>query len=165
MRASPRLITAFLLTACGTKSEETATGDTSTTPLPQTTPTGDTAPTDPQGACGDPVLYDLTVLGVVIGPTGDPSPGAHVVLEDRAWTVGDILGEAYTDTDGVFSLAVADLTSLEDCWGLLGYYIEADKGTFYTERGINNQLFNAIMDASFVTDLSLFPLVLEESTP
>lgn len=164
MRTLFRLSTALML-ACTGKTTVPATGDTTDTgPLPQTTPdpTGDTG--EPQGACGDPVLYDMTVIGIVEGPGGEPSQGAHVVLEDRAWNVGDILGEGFTDENGSFTLAVTGLTSLEDCWGLLGYYIVADKGVFYGERGINTNLFNAIYDGTLTVDLSTFPIEIEESS-
>lgn len=164
MRTLPCMLTALLLACSGDKGSPTAeTGDS--TPLPQTTPTGETADTgEPQGACGDPVLYDLTLIGMVLGPEGLPSQGAHVQLEDRAWVPGDILGEGFTDDAGSFSITITGLTSLEDCWGLLDYNVEADKGIFYGEREANTHLFNAINDGTLIADMSIVPIELEEAS-
>lgn len=158
-----RSILLFALAACSGKAGTSSpTGETGATPTTDTDTT-DTfvTDTDPQGACGDPVLYDLQVTGQVMGPSG-PSPEAHVILEDRVWAPG-ILAETYTDGEGHFVMDVIGVTSLEGCWGLLGYFVAADKGTFYGERGVNSELFNAISSGTMVADLS-FPLEMEDTS-
>jgi hypothetical protein len=160
-------LTLSSLVACSGKSGET-TGDTSTTDTVDTVGTGDTSDTqttEPSGACGDPILYDLTVIGTVTSGPGQYAPAAHVVLEDRGWEPGTILGEGFTDEKGVFQLSVVGLTSLENCWGtVLDYVLEADKGVFYGEKDINTNLFNAIEDGSLVADMSAFPLQMEDTS-
>jgi hypothetical protein len=157
----------LLLVACSGKSGDT-TGDTSapvTADTADTVDTNDTQTTEPSGACGDPIQYNLTVIGTVTSGPGQYAPGAHVVLEDRGWEPGTILGEGVTDNKGVFTLDVVGLTSLENCWGtVLDYVLEADKGVFYGERDINSNLFNAIEDGSLVADMSAFPLEMEDTT-
>ena len=64
----------------------------------------------------------------------------------------------------IFAITITALTSLEDCWGLLDYNVEADKGIFYGEREANTQLFNAINDGTLIADMSLVPIELEEAS-
>ena len=126
----------------------------------------DTDDTEPQGLCGDVTYWDLTITGRVRSETGGAAPGATVTIEDRVWVPGTIYGTATTDGTGTFTIAVTDLVSVEDCWGMLGYYAVAELGNLSGEAGINSALFTAIDTGSLVADLSAVPIDLEEpATP
>jgi hypothetical protein len=120
------------------------------------TSTGDT---DLNGACGEVTNHDVTVTGVV-ETAGGPAEGATVYVEERAWTGGMRMGTAQSAADGTFTIEVADLISVEDCWGTaLDYYVVAEAGDLYGERGINSTLFNALSTGE--ADLSGAPLLIE----
>ena len=58
--------------------------------------------------------------------------------------------------------AVPGVTSVEDCWAtLLDYWIVGELGGESGSRGVNNDLYAAISDASLEAEL-FFPLELEE---
>jgi len=132
-----------------------------TTTPPETTETT-TDPEPPDGQCGDVSNWDLFVEGAVVDSRDDPLENVEIVLEDRGWIPGTILGTATTDSDGVYTFEVSQLTSVEDCWGtLLDYVIVATKGDLAVEEGVNAQLYSAIVDGTLEVDLFTFPLVLE----
>lgn len=144
-----------------------------------TTPDGDSAsepahsaatdPTDtePSGACGPPIDFDLTLVGTVVGPYGAPAPGAAVWVEDRGWEPGRILGSGTADPYGAFTLALTDVTSVDRCWAtLLDYVLVGERtvpgGAEAGELDLNSALYGAIEDGSLVADLGAFPLTLSE---
>lgn len=121
----------------------------------------DTADSSP-GACGEVSTWDVTVLGRVEDGMGAPVPGARVVLEDRGWEPGTVLGEDDTDGAGQFEFVAEGVTSVEGCWGsLLDYVVVATEGSRQAERGVNQLLHQAIDDGTLEADLSPAPLVLE----
>jgi hypothetical protein len=124
----------------------------------------DTEVTEPQGQCGDVTTWDVTVTGRVRAPDGNPAANATVRIEDRVWSPGTIYGTDLTDGSGVFSILAADLVSVEDCWGQLGYYAVAERDDTSGEAGINSALFTAIDQGTFVADISAIPIDLEEPT-
>jgi hypothetical protein len=145
------------------KSEPTSTGHTGAIPL-HSTPTTDTEPT---GACGPPIDYDLTLTGLVQGASGEPGADTTLEVEDRGWTPGLILGTATTDAYGAFTMTLTDVTSVEDCWGtLLNYVLIGERDAFggpeAGELGINTPLYNAIQDGTLLADLGALPFTLEE---
>lgn len=132
---------------------------------PESTPTTDT---DPSGACGSPVNYDVVVLGLVETPTGAPADATTLALEDRGWQPGRVLGTATTDAYGAFTLQATAVTSLEDCWGtVLNYVLTAERagpvGAQTAELGVNTPLYNAIQDGSLEADLGGLPITLREA--
>jgi hypothetical protein len=132
-----------------------------TTTPPETTETT-TDPEPPEGQCGDVSNWDLFVEGAVIDFRDQPYAGVEIILEDRGWIPGTILGTATTDDEGVYTFDVSQLTSVEDCWGtLLDYVIVGTEGDLVAEEGVNAQLYSAIVDGTLEVDLYSFPLVLE----
>ncbi|MEQ1505767.1 MAG: carboxypeptidase-like regulatory domain-containing protein, partial [Myxococcota bacterium] len=106
---------------------------------------------------------DLGVRGIIHASTTAPAAGATVTLEDRAWDPG-VLATATTDADGRFSMSVVGLTSVDGCWAtLLDYWIVAEKGTDRGERGVNSELYAAIIDGTLQADLSSFPIEMEDT--
>jgi len=119
-----RVLPLLLLTACAASGVLEPIEDTATAAPPP--------PPPPQSACGAVSTWDLTVEGVVVDAAGDPIARAVVRLEDRAWTPGDVLGEALSDVHGGFRLPVSGLTAVEDCWGtLLDYVLTGTTDTAY----------------------------------
>lgn len=134
-------------------------------PTDTTSEPTDTAPdpTDP-GACGDVSHWAITLLGRVTLNTGNPAVGAHAWLQDDGWIPGTVVGEATTDDQGRFEMALPNVTSVENCWGtLLDYQLNAELGTLAGARGINTDLFNAIYTGELVADTTAFPLQMEET--
>jgi hypothetical protein len=153
-----------LLACAGPSGSKTPTGTGHTGSPVESAPTTDT---EPSGACGEPVNYDMTVVGLVETPTGLPADATTLELEDRGWIPGRILGTATTDGYGAFSLEATDVTSLDDCWGtLLDYVVVARRagpgGPQSAELGLNTPLFNAIQDGTLVADLGKLPITLED---
>lgn len=115
------------------------------------------------GACGDPVTYDLDVRAKVVDAGEQAAAGIEVVLDDRGWTY-EVLGGGTTGADGEVTFAATGVTSLADCWGtVLNYQLVATDpaDTSRTaEKGINTQLHAAIDAGEGVVDLREFPLTL-----
>ena len=118
-------------------------------------------PGDDGGACGEVTTHVLAVKGLVEDNDGISVEGASVILEDRGWNPGDVLGSGTTDENGVFQLDNLTVTGVEDCWGtMLDYVLVAEKGEARAEKEINTQLYNAVIDDSGMADVSAFPIVL-----
>jgi hypothetical protein len=121
----------------------------------------DTDIEDTGGACGAVTTWNVTVIGAVEDAAGAVS-GASVRLEDRGWTIGDVLGDATTDADGRFTLEATGVTSVEGCWGtVLDYRLVAEEGGRSGEDKVNSALFDAIDSGSLEADVSEFPIQLE----
>jgi hypothetical protein len=117
---------------------------------------------EPNGQCGDVTTWDVTVTGRVRAPGGGAAAGATVRIEDRVWDAGKVYGTATTDAMGAFTILAEDLVSVEDCWGMLGYYAVAERDDTSGEAGINSALFSAIDTGSLTADISAVPIDLEE---
>lgn len=155
MRTLPVL---FVLAACNGSSEP----DSGTPPV--TDSETDTPPptTDPPGMCGDVTEWDVTLSGKVNAVGGGPASGALVHVEERVWDnqVTPYGSTVSTDANGHFEVLLPDVISVEDCWGLMGYYVVATQGANYAEDGINQPLFTAINGGTLVADISAVPLQL-----
>ena len=113
------------------------------------------------GACGETSRWDVSVVGTV-RHQGEPLEGAMVVLEDRGYNPGEVLGTGVTDTQGGFQFEALEVVSIEDCWGtLLNYFVVAESGTLYGEKKANTYLHTAIYDESLEADMSGFPVDVE----
>ena len=113
------------------------------------------------GACGETSRWDIAVTGSV-RHEGAPLEGATVVLEDRGYNLGEILGSGVTDSDGRFQLDALQVVSIEDCWGtLLNYFVVAESGDLYGEKKANTYLHTAIYDETLEADMSGFPVEVE----
>ncbi len=125
---------------------------------------GDTDPvsdTD-DGACGDVSTHTLSLSGRVESTSGQPVEGASVRLEDRGWNVGEVLGEGTSGVYGDFLLEDLEVTSVEDCWGLvLSYWVVAEQEESSGEQQVNVWLYNAIDEGSASADASSTPVVIE----
>jgi hypothetical protein len=162
MRTAP-LAALCLLAACSSDGGADKTGDTApadTAPQTTDTQTDTGTSTGPIGECGDVTLHDLTLLGSVALMNGLPAAGASVWIEDRAWAPQDeVLGQATTDGDGLFTLPITGLTSVEDCWGsALDYVVVAELGDQRGERGVNASLYASIQDGTLQADISGSPI-------
>jgi hypothetical protein len=155
----------LLLAACGGADKSIDKGPTDdhtgTQPVDS-----DPTDTDPTGACGSPINYDMTLVGFVLGGNGEVGDAASLSIEDRGWQPGRILGTGTTDSYGAFTIPLTDVTSVEDCWGtLLDYVLVGQRtvagGEQSGELGLNTLLFNAIQDGTFVADLGSIPFRLE----
>lgn len=111
--------------------------------------------------CGEPTAHEATISGRVEDASGAGVAGATVVLEDRAWNLGDILGTATSGGDGTFTLSASEVIEIENCWGQLNYTLVATEGDREGEKVITNYVFNAVDDGSFAVDLKDFPVTVE----
>lgn len=116
--------------------------------------------TEPAG-CGDPTSHEATITGRVEDASGAGVSGATVILEDRAWNLGDILGTTTSGANGSFTLSASEVIEIENCWGQLNYTLVATEGDREGEKVITNYLFNAVDDGSFAVDLQDFPVTVE----
>jgi hypothetical protein len=99
--------------------------------------------------CGEVTYWNLQIYGLVHSVGGQPLASAHVVLKDRVWSPGSILGETATLGNGRFELNVLGVPSPELCWDILAYYVEADDhGTQYGEVPLSDLLQSEIEEAA-----------------
>ncbi|MEZ4238292.1 MAG: carboxypeptidase-like regulatory domain-containing protein [Myxococcota bacterium] len=136
------------------------TGSAATSDTDTDTDTDTQGTTDTDGACGAVTRHDLTLLGAVVLASGGPAVGASVWIEDRAWAVQtETLGTATTDDDGLFTLPITGLTSVEDCWGsALDYVVVAELGIQRGERDVNAPLYNVILAGGDTADITASPI-------
>lgn len=118
---------------------------------------------DDDGACGDPVTYDVEIHAKVVEAAGGAAEGIEVTLEDRGWTMAD-LGTGTTDARGEVTFTAVGVTSLANCWGtVLNYHLVAvdpADDTRSADDTLNTQLHAAIDEGTFVVDVREFPLTL-----
>ncbi len=118
--------------------------------------------TDTTGFCGEVSVWDLQLVGKVVDADGQGVQGVSLKLDDRGWNTGTVLGTASTNWQGQFEMDVNQLTSVEDCWGIiLDYVLVGEKGGESSEKGINPFLHGAITDGSLVADITTVPLVMD----
>jgi hypothetical protein len=154
-----------VLAGCG--GDSTATTGSGETGAPTgDTQTGDTDTETNGGACGDFTYPDVTILGGVMTPGGDPAVGAQVWLEERNFDFEDtVYGTATTDEKGRFELLATQIVAPEGCWGtLVDYNLMATLNDASAEDEVNTVLFQAVAGGTFVADITTFPLQLEEPT-
>jgi hypothetical protein len=156
MRLFPLVI---LLSACG---DETPTTADSAPAADSSGGDGPTPPGAPPGQCGDVGYFDVSVVGLVVGPDGTAAVGAAVSLEERNWDP-QTYASGTTDAYGAFTLVASQIVGVEDCWGVaVDYVVVATQGSASAERDVNQSLFNAVSPGGDgVADISAFPLELE----
>lgn len=151
---------AFLsLAACGPRAPVTDTG----TPPPTDTTNTQITTTDPGGLCGDVTTWDVSFSGLVTAAAGGAAAGAQVWVEERAYSAETVIyGSGTTAGNGLFTIDLDQIVSVQDCWGIvLDYYVVAQQGNATVERGINPVLFSAIDNGTLEADISAIPLQLE----
>lgn len=114
------------------------------------------------GQCGDVTEHDVVVRSRVVDTDQQPVEGAEVRLMENTWnSQGKIYGSGNTDAQGVVEFTALNVTSVEDCWGVvLNYTLEAQLGARSGSDTYNSSLFNAI-NGDGVSDTTSFPIVIQ----
>ncbi len=110
--------------------------------------------TEVQGACADPVYFDLEISGLVTDG-GAPAEGVEVRIEERNWEPGTIHGTATTGADGRFTVLATELPIIEGCWGwATGFHVVAQRGASTAEWGINSVITSAWQQGEAAVELT-----------
>jgi len=136
--------------ASGCKSEEETVESN-----PETSETGPV-----ESPCGEQIDgIAITIRGLVVNGAEEGVPDAVVELEDRRRRPATILGEAVTAANGEFVLDATNITSIEDCWGiLLDYNLTVESAIGDAEKQMNSWLHTSIRDESYEVDIRNFPI-------
>ena len=118
---------------------------------------------DDASACGDEVTgISITFQGLTGTTNRQPVGGVVVSLEDR-WSQPPVtLGEGTSGTDGRFTFEAEGISYLDDCWSSTDFVVQGETDTLYGELSVSREIHGAILDGTYVVNLTNQPLYLSE---